>query len=84
MQVKLELPLGFHYTDSMKNKKEPTVLNKDIITESIISSITDHDVGWAGLVGQVTSNGNFTEFLMKSHQWNTADQTFKVTNEEIK
>jgi hypothetical protein len=67
----------------MKNKKEPTVLNKDQITESIITSITDHDVGWAGLVGQVTSNGNFTEFFMKSHQWNTADQTFKITVEEV-
>ena len=68
----------------MKIKKEPTVLNKDQITDHIISSITDHDVGWAGLVGRVTSNGNFTQFIMKSHQWNTADQTFKITVEEIK
>ena len=68
----------------MKIKKEPTVLTKDQITESIIDSITDHDVGWASIVGQVTSNGNFTEFFMKSQQWNTADQSFKVTIEEIK
>jgi len=67
----------------MKNKKAPTVLNKDQITESIIDSITDHDVGWASLVGKVTSNGNFTEFFMKSHQWNTADQKFKITVEEV-
>lgn len=66
----------------MKNKKVPTILNKDQIAESIIDSITDHDVGWAGLVGNVTSNGTFTQFLMKSHQWNTADQTFKITIEE--
>lgn len=68
----------------MKIKKEPTVLTKDDITESIISSITDHDVGWAGLVGCVTSNGNFTQFIMKSHQWNTTDKKFKITVEEIK
>jgi hypothetical protein len=68
----------------MKNKKEPTVLNKDQITESIIDSITDHDTGWARLVGQVTSNGNFTEFFMQSTQWNTANQSFKVTIEEVK
>jgi hypothetical protein len=63
-------------------KKLPTVLNKDQIAESIITSITDHDVGWARLVGQVTSNGNFTEFLMESTQWNTMDQKWKITVEE--
>jgi len=67
----------------MKIKKEPTVLTKDQITESIISSITDHDVGWAS-VSTVASNGSKTEFVLKSGQWNTADQSFKVTIEEIK
>jgi hypothetical protein len=62
--------------------KSPTILSKDQIAESIIDSITDHDVGWARLVGQVTSNGNFTEFFMQSTQWNTADQKFKITVEE--
>ena len=69
----------------MKIKKEPTVLTKDEIAESIISSITDHDVGWAVLASPViASNGKITRFFIKSTQWNTADQSFKVTIEEIK
>jgi len=67
----------------MKNKKEPTVLTKDQITESIIDSITDFDVGWAS-VSTVASNESKTEFVLKSGQWNTAEQKFKVTVEEIK
>ena len=67
----------------MKNKKEPTILSKDDIAESIINSITDHDVGWAALDGPViASNGKITRFFIKSTQWNTADQKFKITIEE--
>jgi len=66
----------------MNNKKEPTVLNKDMIAEAIINSITDHDVGWAS-VSTVGSNGTMTEFVLKSGQWNTADQKFRVTIEEM-
>jgi hypothetical protein len=67
----------------MKNKKEVTVLTKDEIVESIIDSITDFDVGWAS-VSAAASNGSKTEFVLKSNQWNTADQSFKVTIEEVK
>ena len=67
----------------MKNKKEPTVLTKDDITESIISSITDHDVGWAVLASPViASNGKITRFFIKSTQWNTTDKKFRITVEE--
>jgi len=66
----------------MNNKKEPTVLNKDMIDEAIINFITDHDVWWAS-VSTVGSNGTMTEFVLKSGQWNTADQKFRVTIEEM-
>ena len=67
----------------MKNKKTPVKLTKDEIAESIIDSITDHDVGWAALAGPVVaSNGKITRFFIKSTQWNTADQKFKITVEE--
>ena len=67
----------------MKNKKAPTVLTKDEIADLIISSITDHDVGWATLASPVvTSNGKITRFFIESTQWNTADQKFKITIEE--
>jgi hypothetical protein len=62
-------------------KKAPTQLNKDQIAEQIIDSITDHDVGWAS-VSTVASNGSKTEFILRSGQWNTADQKFKITVEE--
>jgi len=66
----------------MKNKA-PTILTKDDIAESIINSITDHDVGWATLDNPViTSNGTITRFFIKSTQWNTAVQRFKITVEE--
>ena len=64
----------------MKNKKEPTVLTKDQITEHIISSITDHDTGWAS-ASDVASNGSKTEFILSPTFWNTADQKFKITVE---
>jgi len=65
----------------MKTKKAPVRLTKDEIAESIIDSVTDHDVGWAS-VSTVASNGSKTEFVLKSGQWNTADQKFKITVEE--
>jgi hypothetical protein len=65
----------------MKNKKEPRVLLKDEIADHIISSITDHDTGWAS-VTDVASNGTKTEFILSSTFWNTADQKFKITIEE--
>jgi len=70
-------------TRRVRKISEPTVLTKDQIAESIINSITDHDVGWAS-VSTVASKGSKTEFVLKSGQWNTADQSFKVTIEEIK
>jgi len=67
----------------MKNKKAPTVLTKEEIADLIISSITDHDVGWATLASPViASNGKITRFFIESAQWNTADQKFKITIEE--
>ena len=65
----------------MKIKKEPTVLNKDQITDHIITSITDHDVGWAS-VSHVESNGTKTVFILSPHFWNTTDKKFKITVEE--
>lgn len=65
----------------MKNKKELSVLTKDEIADHIISSITDHDTGWAS-ASEVASNGTKTEFILNAHFWNTADQKFKITIEE--
>ena len=65
----------------MKNKKELKVLTKDEIADHIISSITDFDTGWAS-ASEVASNGTKTEFILKAHFWNTADQKFKITIEE--
>jgi len=67
----------------MKIKKELRVQTKDEIVDHIIGSITDFDIGWA-TVDNVASNGTQTEFILKPHFWNTADQSFKVTVEEIK
>ena len=64
----------------MKNKKAPRVLSKDEIAEHIISSITDHDTGWAS-VDNVASNGTKTEFILSSTFWNTTDKKFKITVE---
>jgi len=65
----------------MKNKKEPRVLTKDEITDHIISSITDHDTGWAS-ASNVASNGTKTEFILSPHFWNTTDKKFMITIEE--
>ena len=73
--------MDFPYTDRMKNKKEPTVLTKDQITDHIIDSITDHDTGWAS-ASNVASNGTKTEFILSPHFWNTTDKKFKITIEE--
>jgi hypothetical protein len=58
--------------------KSPELLSKDQIAESIISSITDHDTGWAR-VEDVASNGDKTTFILQDVNWNSALQKFKIT-----
>ena len=64
----------------MKIKKEPTVQTKDQIAESIISSITDHDIGWARVSNVVTKDTK-TTFILQDVNWNSALRQFKITVE---
>jgi len=64
----------------MKNKKEPFVQTKDQIAESIINSITDHDIGWAR-VSDVAAKDTKTTFILQDVNWNSALRQFKITVE---
>jgi len=68
------------YDKALAKKKAPTIQTKDQIAESIINSITDHDIGWAR-VSNVASNGSKTTFILQDVNWNSALTQFKITVE---